>query len=128
MIIGREYHFDAAHYLPGMPEGHKCARMHGHTYIIKVFVHGGPDKTTGMVIDHDFIDTAWKQTCFNLVDHRVLNEVVGLEVPTYENLAMWIWGQMETTAAMTGKLCEVYVQEGLKSHCKYLGHGRKKAT
>ena len=128
MIITQEFHVDAAHYLPAMPKDHKCHRMHGHTYRVWVSVHGTVDATTGMVVDHDYIKTAWDQTCHAALDHRLLNEVEGLSNPTYEHIAEWIWGRLEISLPVSVYLCEIKVQEGMKSFCTYLGHGRKKPT
>ena len=86
--IAKRFDFDAAHFLPNVPDGHKCKRMHGHTYWVELVFHGEPD-ARGMVLDYAEIAAAWAPLN-DLLDHRVLNEIPGLENPTTELLAPWI--------------------------------------
>lgn len=79
--------FDSAHFLPNVPEGHKCARMHGHTYRITLFVAGPVDPTSGWVIDYADVKAAWSPIKHN-IDHWSLNEII--DNPTCENIAIWI--------------------------------------
>lgn len=101
--ISRTFQFAAAHWLPGVPPGHKCANLHGHTYTVTVLLHGTVDPVTGWVRDFGDISFAWKPL-EQLLDHRCLNGVssevarltgvpeqpVILTVPTAENLALWL--------------------------------------
>jgi len=88
MKISKEFDFDAAHFLPNTPVGHKCRRMHGHTYRVEVRLQGEPDER-GFLADYAEIAAAWA-TVDALLDHRVLNEVEGLENPSTEVLAPFI--------------------------------------
>lgn len=88
VTIGRQYRIEAAHVLSGAPVGHKCARLHGHNYVIEVQCAGVPD-ARGMVVDFWDIDAAM-EPLLAMLDHRLLNEVDGLSNPTAELLAQWI--------------------------------------
>ena len=93
MEIWREFTFEAAHRLPRVPEGHKCGRLHGHSYRVELHVEGevGPD---GMVLDFADIKAAWKPL-HDRLDHYYLNDIEGLANPTSEILAWWIWNRIE---------------------------------
>src|ERR1700674_3449699 len=93
MDVFREFTFEAAHRLPNVPPGHKCSRLHGHSYRVEVRVQGDIDPVTGMVIDFAEIKAAFAPLLDQL-DHYFLNEVEGLENPTSENLARWIWDHL----------------------------------
>jgi 6-pyruvoyltetrahydropterin/6-carboxytetrahydropterin synthase len=93
ITIAKHFTFDAAHHLPGMPEGHKCRGMHGHTYRAELQLEGVPDLRTGLFIDYEEIAEAWKPLHAKF-DHKVLNDVAGLADPTTENLACWIFGEI----------------------------------
>ena len=90
--IGRAYRFEAAHYLPLVPEGHRCRNLHGHNYRVEIVVSGTLD-SRGFVLDFaeldDLMDPVLKQ-----VDHRLLNDVKGLENPTAEIIAAWFLNQI----------------------------------
>ena len=88
--LRKEYRFEAAHFLPRVPPGHKCARMHGHSYRIELQVSGPVNPDTGWLIDFAVIDEAW-EGLFRKLDHHTLNEVPGLENSTCEILAAYIW-------------------------------------
>ncbi|MCB0557489.1 MAG: 6-carboxytetrahydropterin synthase QueD [Lewinellaceae bacterium] len=94
MEIFKEFTFDAAHYLPNVPEDHKCRRLHGHTYRIRLYIKGPLDPTLGWVMDFADIKAAWKPLEAQL-DHRCLNEVDGLSNPTAEHIAAWIWERLK---------------------------------
>ena len=85
--------FEAAHRLPRVPEGHKCGRLHGHSYRIELRVEGEPDPVTGMVIDYADIKEAFKPL-YDQLDHNYLNGIDGLENSTSEILAAWIWDRL----------------------------------
>ncbi|WP_200211340.1 6-carboxytetrahydropterin synthase QueD [Micromonospora coerulea] len=93
MEIFREFTFEAAHRLPHVPEGHKCARLHGHSYRVELHVRGEVGASSGWVMDFGDIKAAFRPILDQL-DHYYLNEVPGLENPTSEVLAQWIWGRL----------------------------------
>lgn len=115
--IYREFTFEAAHRLPNVPEGHKCARLHGHSYLAVVHVSGPVGEETGWVQDFGDIKAAFKPLEDQL-DHHYLNEVSGLENPTSEVLAKWIWDRL---IADLPHLTEVRVRETCTSGCIYRG-------
>jgi 6-pyruvoyltetrahydropterin/6-carboxytetrahydropterin synthase len=92
--LSRSYKIEAAHDLPHAPVGHKCRRLHGHSFVITVRVGGAICEPEGWVIDFGDIDAAVEPLMGEL-DHRYLNDVTGLSNPTSENLAAWIWARLE---------------------------------
>lgn len=90
MEIFKEFIFEAAHRLPNVPAGHKCGRLHGHSFKVELYVSGPVGKQTGWIMDFAEIKTAF-QPFYELLDHNYLNEIEGLENPTSENIARWIW-------------------------------------
>ena len=88
--LTKEYRFEAAHRLPRVPEGHKCARVHGHSYKVEIAVAGPVDPETGWLIDFGVIDDAWAELHARF-DHHNLNDVPGLENSTCENIAIYVW-------------------------------------
>ncbi|MGW4126973.1 6-carboxytetrahydropterin synthase QueD [Amycolatopsis japonica] len=119
MEIFREFNFEAAHRLPHVPEGHKCARLHGHSYRVEVHVQGEVGSVTGWVMDFGDLRAAFKPLHEQL-DHRYLNEVPGLENPTSEVLAKWIWDRL----AGQLPLSVVQVRETCTSGCIYRGENQ----
>lgn len=117
MEIWKEFTFEAAHLLPGAPEGHKCRRLHGHSYRVRVWVRGEPDPTAGWIVDFADIKAACEPVRREL-DHQYLNEIKGLENPTAELLARWIWTRLETR--LPG-LCRLEINETGASGCVYEG-------
>jgi 6-pyruvoyltetrahydropterin/6-carboxytetrahydropterin synthase len=115
--IFKEFTFEAAHRLPFVPEGHKCARLHGHSYRVEIHVSGEVDPDAGWVLDFADIKDAFKPLLAKL-DHYYLNEIEGLENPTSENLARWIWDRL--LPALPG-LSRVVVRETCTSGCVYAG-------
>lgn len=115
--IVREYHFEAAHYLPRVAPGHKCARMHGHSYRVVVTVEGEVDAHFGWVMDFGDLDVHVLPLIDGL-DHRVLNEQPGLDNPTSELLAAWLWQRIKPVVPM---LAELEVAETPVSRCVYRG-------
>lgn len=109
--------FEAAHRLPQVPAGHKCARLHGHSFQVEVRVGGEVDAEKGWVRDYDDLRAAFAPLHEQL-DHRYLNEVPGLENPTSENIARWIWVRL--VDHLPG-LLEVTVRETCTSRCTYRG-------
>ena len=117
MEIFKIFGFEAAHYLPNVPAGHKCRRMHGHSFRVEVYVEGAVDPETGWVMD--FADLkAFLQPLEDRLDHRVLNEIEGLENPTSENLARWIWRELKPD--LPG-LSQLIVRETCTAGCIYRG-------
>jgi 6-pyruvoyltetrahydropterin/6-carboxytetrahydropterin synthase len=90
--IGRTYRFEAAHHLPNLPDGHRCKNLHGHNYRVEVIVRGALD-SRGFIKDFAEID-AEIEPLLKLVDHRLLNEVEGLENPTAEIIAAWFFARI----------------------------------
>jgi 6-pyruvoyltetrahydropterin/6-carboxytetrahydropterin synthase len=117
MEIFREFTFEAAHRLPRVPDGHKCARLHGHSYRVTICVERPVDERTGWVMDFADLKTAFAPLDEQL-DHRYLNDVAGLENPTSENLAHWIWNAIEDSLP---ELSQVVVRETCTSGCVYRG-------
>lgn len=107
MNIWKRFTFEAAHRLPNVHPGHKCARLHGHSFSVEICVAGPVGERSGWVLDFADIAAAW-QPLHALLDHNYLNEVEGLENPTSELLARWIWHRM--LPALPG-LSKVVVQE-----------------
>lgn len=117
MEIFKEFTIEAAHWLPHVPAGHKCGRMHGHSFRIAVHVSGPLDPHLGWVVDFAEIKRAFK-AIEDQIDHRCLNEVEGLENPTSENLARWLWKKLLPGLPA---LSRIVVQETCTSGCIYTG-------
>ena len=117
MEVFRVFQIEAAHRLPNVPEGHKCARMHGHSFRIEVHVSGPVGDETGWVMDFADLRKAF-QPLFERLDHHCLNDIEGLENPTSENLARWIW---ERLAPILPSLSRIVVQETCNAGCVYTG-------
>jgi len=117
MDVFRVFQIEAAHHLPNVPEGHKCARIHGHSFRIEVHVSGDVGTLTGWVMDFADLRVAF-QPLFDQLDHRYLNEIEGLENPTSENLARWIWERLLERMPLLSK---VVVQETCNAGCIYKG-------
>jgi 6-pyruvoyltetrahydropterin/6-carboxytetrahydropterin synthase len=115
--LKKEYRFEAAHFLPRVPAGHKCARVHGHSYKVELHVRGPVDPQTGWLIDFAVIDGAWDEVHARL-DHRNLNDVPGLENSTCENLAAYIW---QAVRPKIPQLFAVTVWETIDGCCTYRG-------
>lgn len=93
MEIFKEFKFESAHVLTGLPAGHKCGRLHGHSYRVRVVVAGAPNPARGWVMDYADIKRV-AQPVIERLDHAYLNDLEGLEQPTTENLAVWLWRQL----------------------------------
>ena len=117
MDVYKIFQIEAAHWLPNVPSDHKCRRMHGHSFRIEVHISGTPDPTLGWVMDFSDIKTAF-QPLFEQLDHRCLNDVPGLENPTSERLAVWVWNALKPKLPL---LAEVRVQETCTAGCAYRG-------
>ncbi|HST28236.1 MAG TPA: 6-carboxytetrahydropterin synthase QueD [Rudaea sp.] len=117
MDIFKRFHIEAAHRLPNVPPGHKCARLHGHSFGIEIHVSGPIGAGTGWVMDFADIKSAFAPI-FAELDHHYLNEVPGLDNPTSEQLAMWIWNRLKPALPLLSK---VVVNETCTSGCVYSG-------
>ena len=114
--LSKKFRFEAAHLLPMVPEGHKCRRLHGHSFVAELVIEGEVDPATGWLIDFGELAEAFAPLHGQL-DHRYLNEVEGLQNPTSENIARWIWDRM----AQRLPLVEVRIEETCSSACSYRG-------
>jgi len=115
--VEKTFSFDSAHFLPHVPEDHKCRNLHGHTYIVKVEAEGELDEAMGWVVDFGDV----KKVAGPLVkqlDHKLLNEIDGLENPTAENLALWFWRRMKPALP---ELSQVTVMENPTNVVRYRG-------
>ena len=117
MEIYKEFMFESAHKLPNVEEGHKCGRLHGHSFKCTIFVSGPIGEKTGWVIDYGDMKKPF-MPIWDQLDHHYLNEIDGLENPTSENLAKWIWQQLQHKLA---GLSKIIVQETCNAGCVYYG-------
>jgi len=116
MIIFKEFTFEAAHKLPLVPEKHKCSNLHGHSFKVKISIDG-PINEMGWVMDFSEL----KEVCspyISELDHSYLNEKVGLQNPTSENIAIWLWKKLKPQLP---QLYSIHVMETYNSGCEYYG-------
>lgn len=113
----KSFGFEAAHWLPTFPQGHKCRRMHGHSFRVDVVVEGPVESEQGYLIDYGEIKAALEPIRKQL-DHYCLNEIEGLENPTSEVLAGWIWDRVKPGLPM---LTQIVVHETCSARCEYSG-------
>ena len=116
--IAKRVRIEAAHHLPRVPSGHPCSRVHGHSYVFELGVQGETDESTGWIIDFADIGAAFEPVRASL-DHQLLNDVPGLENPTCEVLARWVY---DTVAEQLPQLAWVRVSETESSSCLYRPH------
>ena len=122
MRIYKEFHFEAAHFLPSATPGSANARVHGHSFRARVVVDGEPDPATGYVFHFDDLSAALKDAREEL-DHRLLNEVDGLAAPTLERIAIWLWNRLSNRVA---GLAEIHVaRDSCQEGCIYTGPARQ---
>ncbi|MGL9751030.1 MAG: 6-carboxytetrahydropterin synthase QueD [Symbiopectobacterium sp.] len=116
-ILFKDFQFEATHHLPHVPEGHKCGRLHGHSFMVRLEITGEVDQHTGWVMGFADLkavfNPVWQQ-----LDHHYLNEIPGLENPTSEVLTHWIWQQLKPTQPL---LSAVLVKETCTAGCVYHG-------
>ncbi|MCA1567580.1 MAG: 6-carboxytetrahydropterin synthase QueD [Acidobacteria bacterium] len=117
MDIFKVFSIEAAHRLPNVPAGHKCQRLHGHSYRLEIHVRGTIGAESGWVIDFADIQEAFRPL-FEQLDHHYLNEVEGLSNPTSENIARWIWNRLHPSLPALSK---IVVHETCTSGCIYQG-------
>ena len=115
--LTHEFRLESAHSLPYVPEAHKCRRVHGHTFAIEVHVEGEVDAASGWLVDYASLAAAFAPVAKQL-DHRNLNEIPGLENPTSERMAAWIWERLSPKLPL---LAEVVVRESPVTRCAYRG-------
>lgn len=113
----RKFSFEAAHRLPNAPAGHKCARLHGHSFQVEIVCEGKIDRDSGWLVDFAEIKAAFAPF-YDQLDHHYLNEVDGLENPTAENLSRWIWSNLKPRLSL---LAQVNVAETCTARCEYRG-------
>ena len=117
MELRKTFQFEAAHLLPRLPETHKCRRLHGHSFQVEIVVVGPLDPKLGWVMDYAEITELFKPI-WEQLDHHYLNEIPGLENPTSENIALWIWNCLSPKLPL---LTEVIVAETCTARCVYRG-------
>ncbi len=117
MEIYKEFTFEAAHRLPNVPDGHKCGRLHGHSFHVQIHISGDIGKETGWIMDFTDLKATFKPILDRL-DHYYLNDIPGLENPTSEILAKWIWGELKPSLP---ELSKILIKETCTSGCIYAG-------
>ncbi|MCW8883833.1 MAG: 6-carboxytetrahydropterin synthase QueD [Motiliproteus sp.] len=117
MEIYKEFTFEAAHLLPNVPAGHKCGRLHGHSFNVQIHIQGEVDPHTGWIMDFADLKAAFKPI-YNRLDHYYLNDIEGLENPTSEVLAQWIWNELKPNLP---ELSKIVIKETCTSGCVYMG-------
>lgn len=115
--LRKTFQFEAAHLLPLLPESHKCRRLHGHSFQVEVAVEGENDPGLGWVMDYADISAAFKPL-WEQLDHNYLNEIPGLDNPTSENVAVWVWERLKPALPL---LKEIVVAETCTARCVYRG-------
>jgi 6-pyruvoyltetrahydropterin/6-carboxytetrahydropterin synthase len=117
MEIYKVFHLESAHRLPNLPASHKCSRVHGHSFQVEVYVAGSVDAHSGWIMDFAELKQRFHPVS-EALDHRYLNDVPGLENPTSENLARWIWDKLKPE--LPG-LSKIVIAETCTSGCIYTG-------
>jgi 6-pyruvoyltetrahydropterin/6-carboxytetrahydropterin synthase len=118
MRVYKEFFFEAAHFLPSAPPGHPNSRVHGHSFRARISIDGEPDPENGMVMHLDDLELALADV-HDALDHRFLNEVEGLEAPTLERIAVWLWDRLHNK--LPG-LAEIEImRESCQEGCIYSG-------
>ena len=117
MEIFKEFTFESAHRLPHVPEGHKCGRLHGHSFRVAIYLEGEVNVNTGWIRDFSEIKQIFKPV-YERLDHNYLNDLPGLENPTSENIAVWIWNELKPWLP---ELSRIRIHETCSSGCEYRG-------
>ncbi len=117
MEIFKTFTVEAAHRLPNVPVGHKCSRLHGHSFQISIYVEGEAGEQTGWIMDFGELKKAF-QPIYDQLDHHYLNDITGLENPTSEMLAIWIWNKLKPALP---SLSQILIKETCTSGCVYRG-------
>jgi 6-pyruvoyltetrahydropterin/6-carboxytetrahydropterin synthase len=113
----RDFRFEAAHALPNVPDGHKCKRVHGHSYRVSIIIEGDIVPGLGWVMDFSDVDLVVDPVIAE-IDHQLLNDIDGLDNPTSELLAVWLWQRIGKTLPL---MVELSVSETPDSRCIYRG-------
>ncbi len=116
MKLFKDFTFEAAHMLPLVPNNHKCFQLHGHSFKARVYIQG-PVTEMGWVMD--FADL--KKICqpfIDQLDHSYLNDISGLENPTSENIALWLWSRLKPQLQL---ICSIEIMETCNAGCRYNG-------
>ncbi|MFP1723188.1 6-carboxytetrahydropterin synthase QueD [Lonsdalea quercina] len=119
-MLFKDFQFEAAHRLPHVPDGHKCGRLHGHSFMVRLEITGEVDAYTGWVMDFAELK-AISRPIWEQLDHHYLNEIPGLENPTSEILAQWIWQRLKPILPL---LTAVRVKETCTAGCVYRGEDK----
>lgn len=119
MRIFIDFNFEAAHHLPhSFPDGHVNQRLHGHSFRVRVSLQGRPDPKTGLIADLGAVKTT-VDSAKDALDHRYLNEIAGLELPTLETIAIWLWRRI---APDLPALAEIGIyRDSCGEGCEYQG-------
>ncbi len=117
MELRKSFQFEAAHLLPHLPLAHKCRRLHGHSFKVELVVAGECDPKLGWLMDYADIKSVFTPV-WEKLDHHYLNEIPGLENPTSENIAAWVWQQLKPRLPL---LLEVAVAETCTAQAVYRG-------
>ena len=117
MMIYKDFRIEAAHRRPHVPPGHKCSRLHGHSFLVRLCCGGPLDPVLGWVLDFADLKAAFAPL-HDALDHRYLNDIEGLDNPTSEQLARWIWQRLKPTLPL---LATVIVRETCTAGCEYRG-------
>ena len=115
--IFKDFQFEAAHRLPHVPPGHKCGRLHGHSFMVRLELTGAIDPQTGWIVDFSNISKTFKPL-WEQLDHHYLNDIEGLENPTSEVIARWIWYKMKP---ILPQLSSIMIKETCNAGCIYHG-------
>ncbi|MCA9273808.1 MAG: 6-carboxytetrahydropterin synthase QueD [Phycisphaerales bacterium] len=118
MEIFRDFTFDAAHAISGLPDGHKCKNLHGHTYRLTVYLTGGLDPKIGWILDFAELKQIVWSNALDHLDHKNINEIAAIGSPTCERITVWIWNRLKPhLPGMT----RITLREGENSGCTYAG-------
>lgn len=117
MEIYKDITFEAAHLLPNVPNNHKCGRLHGHSFRVRITLDGPVNDSIGWVEDFADVKKAF-DPIHKVLDHNYLNEIEGLDNPTSENLVKWIWDQLKPTLTY---LSAIEIKETCTTGCIYRG-------
>ena len=118
MKIYRTYNMHSARFIPTLPDTHPCSKMHGHTFKIIIELDGPIDISTGFIMDFYDIDSIVNKNIINVLDHKILNEIDGLNNPSSEHLSIWIWNKLSPFIPM---LSQVTISEDHGTGIKYSG-------
>lgn len=115
--LSRKFRFEASHCLTHLAEDHPCHDLHGHSYNLEVAVTGEIDPESGFVVDYADIKRA-VQPLLERLDHKHLNDIEGLEKPTTELIARWLWQKI---IPVLPQLSLIAIQETPSTRCEYRG-------